>query len=93
MQADIVDREAIGALSRGFSRRQWSTLLPNLTSTASIDDPSPFIDTNIVGTFVFWRLSGEATGLCLKRPPGNFRFLHVSTDEVYGTLGETGLLL
>jgi dTDP-glucose 4,6-dehydratase len=56
----------------------------------SIDTPEPFIHTNIVGTFElleaarrYWR------GLDRERRAA-FRFLHVSTDEVYGTLGPTG---
>lgn len=56
----------------------------------SIDSPEPFIQTNIVGTFQlleaarhYWR------GLPSERQE-RFRFLHVSTDEVYGSLGETG---
>jgi dTDP-glucose 4,6-dehydratase len=56
----------------------------------SIDSPEPFIQTNIVGTFElleatrrYWR------GLDRERRAA-FRFLHVSTDEVYGTLGPTG---
>jgi dTDP-glucose 4,6-dehydratase len=57
----------------------------------SIDGPADFIQTNIVGTFTllqealrYWRgTSGE------KRR--GFRFLHVSTDEVYGSLGDVGL--
>jgi len=56
----------------------------------SIDGPAAFIETNINGTFTlleaartYWRgLAGDAKD--------EFRFLHVSTDEVYGTLGETG---
>ena len=56
----------------------------------SIDGPAAFIQTNVVGTLAllegardYWKsLQGEARD--------NFRFLHVSTDEVYGTLGETG---
>lgn len=50
----------------------------------SIQDPSAFMKTNIFGTFVLL----EAVR---KDFPGrNVRFLHVSTDEVYGSLGETG---
>lgn len=56
----------------------------------SIDGPAAFIQTNINGTFVlleaarkYWRSLGDDA-----REP--FRFLHVSTDEVYGSLGETG---
>jgi len=55
----------------------------------SIDGPSEFIKTNIFGTFNLleaslkhWSDSGR---------PENFRFQHISTDEVYGSLGSTGL--
>ena len=56
----------------------------------SIDSPHSFIDTNIVGTFV---LLQTATEFLRERPSSDretFRFLHVSTDEVYGTLGAEG---
>ncbi|MBD7989001.1 dTDP-glucose 4,6-dehydratase [Luteimonas sp. Sa2BVA3] len=57
----------------------------------SIDGPAAFVQTNVVGTLAlleavrdYWKaLEGGARDA--------FRFLHVSTDEVYGTLGETGL--
>jgi dTDP-glucose 4,6-dehydratase len=56
----------------------------------SIDGPAAFIQTNVVGTYTmleaarrYWESLGRA-----ERP--QFRFLHVSTDEVYGSLGETG---
>ena len=56
----------------------------------SIDGPADFIETNIVGTFVLldealrhWRALGAADA-------GRFRFVHVSTDEVFGSLGATG---
>ena len=57
----------------------------------SIDGPAAFVQTNVVGTLAlleavrdYWKaLDGEARDA--------FRFLHGSTDEVYGTLGETGL--
>jgi dTDP-glucose 4,6-dehydratase len=50
----------------------------------SIDSPKPFIDTNIVGAF-------ELLEACRRFAAGDFRFLHVSTDEVYGSLGTEGL--
>lgn len=56
----------------------------------SIDGPSEFIQTNIVGTF---ELLEAARGYWSQLPDDkkeDFRFLHVSTDEVYGSLGETG---
>jgi dTDP-glucose 4,6-dehydratase len=53
----------------------------------SIDDPSPFMLTNILGTHNLL----EATRHYLKNHPNpNFRFLHVSTDEVFGSLPDTG---
>jgi dTDP-glucose 4,6-dehydratase len=56
----------------------------------SIDGPVAFIDTNINGTF---RLLQAAQAHVERLPTdrrARFRFLHVSTDEVYGSLGETG---
>jgi dTDP-glucose 4,6-dehydratase len=56
----------------------------------SIDSPQPFVDTNIGGTFV---LLETARGFLRSLPAADrerFRFVHVSTDEVYGTLGPTG---
>ena len=57
----------------------------------SIDDPYPFIHTNVTGTLVLL----DTVRRFLKQAEADqqqcFRFLHVSTDEVYGTLGETGL--
>jgi len=53
----------------------------------SIDSPEPFVQTNVVGTS---RLLNASKNYWATLPPkgqGKFRFLHVSTDEVYGTLG------
>ncbi len=52
----------------------------------SIDGPSAFIETNIIGTYTLLELAREY----VERHP-DFRFHHISTDEVYGTLGSTGL--
>ena len=57
----------------------------------SIDGPSAFIQTNVVGTYVMLE---EARRHWLSLPPGQkeaFRFHHISTDEVYGSLGDDGL--
>ncbi len=50
----------------------------------SIEDPSAFIRTNIFGTFVLLETLRKFY------PQEKIRFLHISTDEVYGSLGETG---
>ncbi len=91
IRADIADRDAMQA---AFAQHQpWGVV--NFAAEThvdrSIDGPAPFIDTNIVGTFV---LLETALALTRTRPEADraaFRFLHVSTDEVYGSLGEDGL--
>jgi len=57
----------------------------------SIDGAGAFIDTNIVGTFTLLEAALEYWGGLDEEPRGAFRFLHVSTDEVFGSLGSTGL--
>jgi len=57
----------------------------------SIDNAKPFIESNIIGTFNLLE-NAKSHWLSLKIDKKNkFRFLHVSTDEVFGTLGEEGL--
>jgi dTDP-glucose 4,6-dehydratase len=87
VQADIADREAVRAL---FRDRRPSAVVNFAAEThvdRSIDDPAAFVRTNVTGTFELL----EAARLFLRESPDErFRFLHVSTDEVYGTLGATG---
>lgn len=87
---DIGDR----ALVRSLLRERRPAAVVNLAAEShvdrSIDGPRAFVDTNVVGTFELleacraWLASDGAAGR------GGFRFLHVSTDEVYGSLGPTG---
>ena len=55
----------------------------------SIDGPSDFIETNITGTFNM--LEAARAHWARHGKPDSFRFHHISTDEVYGSLGETGM--
>ena len=91
VQADIADR---GAVARVFAEH-WPTGVVNLAAEThvdrSIDGPRPFIDTNIVGTFVLLEAARAFVGGIGPAAREAFRFLHVSTDEVYGTLGASGL--
>ena len=57
----------------------------------SIDGPAEFIETNIVGTFNLLDCSRRYWSGFAEAQRAAFRFLHVSTDEVYGSLGPTGL--
>ena len=89
VQTDIADRAAVRAL---VAEHAPSTIVNFAAEThvdRSIDDPGAFVRTNVTGTFEL----PEAARLALadRRPgDGGFRFLHVSTDEVYGTLGPEG---
>jgi dTDP-glucose 4,6-dehydratase len=56
----------------------------------SIDSPRAFIDTNICGTWVLLDVARKFTASLGDEERTAFRFLHVSTDEVYGTLGANG---
>ncbi|AHE57214.1 dTDP-glucose 4,6-dehydratase [Sphingomonas sanxanigenens] len=89
-QADICDQEAIGALFAEFKPDIVTHLAAESHVDRSIDGPAAFIQTNIVGTFTmlsaaldYWRgLDAEAQA--------RFRFHHISTDEVFGALGDEG---
>jgi len=89
-KADIADRAAV---DRIFRRHQPAAVLNFAAEThvdRSIDGPAAFIRTNITGTF---ELLDAARLMLAERSPAErerFRFLHVSTDEVYGSLGSTG---
>jgi len=58
----------------------------------SIHGPMDFVNTNIVGTATLLNVSRKYIEARSQKPEaGNFRFLHVSTDEVFGSLGDDGL--
>ncbi len=56
----------------------------------SIDGPAAFVETNVMGTFRLLETARHYWGTLSSDEQDAFRFLHVSTDEVYGSLGETG---
>jgi len=56
----------------------------------SIDGPAPFIETNITGTFKLLEAARKYWSALKGEKKAGFRFLHVSTDEVFGSLGATG---
>ncbi|MEM1235972.1 MAG: dTDP-glucose 4,6-dehydratase [Pseudomonadota bacterium] len=88
VQADIRDREALDAIFAEHAPEAVMHLAAESHVDRSIDGPADFIDTNITGTFNMLeaaRKHWEAEG----RPEG-FRFHHISTDEVFGSLGAEG---
>jgi dTDP-glucose 4,6-dehydratase len=87
VQADIADREAMRAL---FLEHRPSSVVNFAAEThvdRSIDDPEAFVHTNLAGTYALLEAARHAQG---RHTVEGFRFLHVSTDEVYGTLGPEG---
>jgi dTDP-glucose 4,6-dehydratase len=87
VQADIADREAVRALFREHRPDALVNFAAETHVDRSIDDPSAFVRTNVVGTF---ELLEAARRHLEGASRAGFRFLHVSTDEVYGTLGPEG---
>jgi dTDP-glucose 4,6-dehydratase len=90
LRADIADRDA---MARAFAEHQPTAVLNLAAEThvdRSIDGPRPFIDTNIVGTFTLLEAARAFVGGLSPAARAAFRFLHVSTDEVYGSLGDEG---
>lgn len=92
-QVDICDRAALERVFEAFRPEAVMHLAAESHVDRSIDGPSAFIQTNIVGTATllevataWWR--GLETGSSAQT---GFRFQHISTDEVYGSLGAEGL--
>ncbi len=88
-QADIRDR---AALDRILAQHQPDVIMHLAAEShvdRSIDGPGAFIETNITGTFQMLAAARAYWEGCGK--PEDFRFHHISTDEVFGSLGETGM--
>ncbi len=90
VQGDICDREKLIKLFEGHKIDYVVHFAAESHVDRSIDSPGDFIQTNVVGTFELLEAARWYIG-AKKVPKEDFRFLHVSTDEVYGSLGETGL--
>ena len=91
VKGDITDRAAVQALYAAHRPTWVVNFAAESHVDRSIDRPRDFVDTNVVGTF---ELLDAARSYCAELDAAaraRFRFLHVSTDEVYGTLGPTGL--
>ncbi len=87
-QADIRDREALDRVLDQHKPDAIMHLAAESHVDRSIDGPGAFIETNVTGTYnlleatrAYWTRAGK---------PEGFRFHHISTDEVFGSLGETG---
>lgn len=88
-QADICDRAAVDRILAAHQPDAIMHLAAESHVDRSIDGPSAFIETNITGTYTlleaarsYWSTQGK---------PDSFRFHHISTDEVFGSLGPSGM--
>ena len=87
VQADICDAVMMGDMIQGFAPDKIIHLAAESHVDRSVDGPSDFIKTNILGTFTL--LQAVLAYWQVNRPT-SFIFHHVSTDEVYGSLGNEG---
>jgi dTDP-glucose 4,6-dehydratase len=91
VQADIADRATMDRLLAEFRPDAIMHLAAESHVDRSIDGPAAFIQTNVVGTYT---LLEAARAYWMRLDAGRkaaFRFQHISTDEVYGSLGSEGL--
>ena len=90
VKGDICDVDLVNSL---FEKHQFDTVVHFAAEShvdRSIEGPAEFIQTNVVGTL---NLLEQSRIFINKTNYDNFRFLHVSTDEVYGSLGDDGKFL
>ncbi|MGQ3487914.1 dTDP-glucose 4,6-dehydratase [Roseovarius pacificus] len=88
-QADIRDRAALTRIFETHNPDAVMHLAAESHVDRSIDGPGDFIETNITGTYNMLE-AARAQWVANGRPEA-FRFHHISTDEVYGSLGDEGL--
>ena len=91
LHADICDAPAMAKAFAEFRPQGVMHLAAESHVDRSIDGPGLFLQTNVVGTYTMLE-AAHAYWKTLPEPEkAAFRFLHISTDEVYGSLGPTGL--
>ena len=89
-QADICDAAAVGRAFAEFQPDAVMHLAAESHVDRSIDAPDAFVHTNVTGTLTLLKASAAHVDGLTAEGRQRFRFLHVSTDEVYGSLGEHG---
>ena len=88
-KVDIRDRAAVDAVFEKYQPRAIMHLAAESHVDRSIDGPRDFIDTNIIGTYNL--LEAARAYAAANQGDQPFRFHQISTDEVYGSLGDEGL--
>ncbi len=91
IQGDISDIDEVADSINKFNPTKIIHFAAESHVDRSIDGPDEFINTNIIGTYNLLKQCRNYWENLTANQKINFRFLHVSTDEVYGSLGVTGL--
>ncbi|PQO45917.1 dTDP-glucose 4,6-dehydratase [Blastopirellula marina] len=91
VEGDIGDGDLIDKLLSEYQPAALLNLAAESHVDRSIDGPAEFVATNVVGTFTLLEAARRYWQAMSKEQADAFRFLHISTDEVYGSLGKTGL--
>lgn len=91
VQGDICDGALLGRVLAGHRVSAVLNLAAESHVDRSIDGPKDFIETNLVGTFTLLEAARRYRATLSEGDAATFRFLHVSTDEVFGALGPTGV--
>lgn len=91
IQGDICDREKVAAALSQYQPDFIMHLAAESHVDRSIDGPGEFIQTNVVGTYELLEVARSYYATLVDDKKAGFRFHHISTDEVYGDLGKTGL--
>lgn len=91
LQADIRDAAAMQAAIADFQPDRIMHLAAESHVDRSITGAADFVTTNVVGTFTLLEAARNYWNQLAEPQKSTFRFHHVSTDEVYGSLGEEGL--
>ncbi len=86
-QGDIADRKRVAGLLQQHQPQAIVHFAAESHVDRSIHGPGEFVQTNIVGTFSLLEEARAYWGALAEPEKSRFRFLHVSTDEVYGSLG------
>jgi dTDP-glucose 4,6-dehydratase len=90
IHGDITDRETVARVFADHHPRAVVHFAAESHVDRSIDDPAAFVRTNVLGTFTLLDAARCYFKGLSTAEQAAFRFLHVSTDEVYGSLGPTG---
>ena len=91
IKGDIGDASLVSEILRDRNIQGIFNLAAESHVDRSIDGPAEFIKTNVMGTFVLLETVRSYWNGLKPEAQGTFKFLHISTDEVYGSLGDSGL--